>query len=421
MKKALILGVVLATVVWTMGLGAFVPVASAATLSAGDLIKASGAAVYFYAADGMRYTFPTQSTYMSWYSNFDGVKTITDDELSAIDLAGNVVIRPGTKLVKITTVPKVFAVQPNGSLAWIETADAAKALYGDNWASMVIDIPDGFWTNYTDSGMVIDGTEFPEGSLVKPEGGSDIYYVNADGSWSMIADETAFNANMWAAAFVVSTTMAVPSAGSDIAAAMDEVIDVSQGGGGGTGTIPASGGTLSVALASSTPGTQMVPKGATGVTLSTFDFTATGGAVTVNSLVAKHSNLGATNEISKLYVYEGDNKLSTGKTISSSTLEATFHNLGLEIASGATTKISLVADFSSTTTTYGYHELALASSSAVTLAAGTVLGSFPVTGNTAQVINTTIGAVDVERSTTSFIRKIGDKEQDLAKFTVYVN
>ena len=56
----------------------------AATIQAGDLIKASQAAVYYYGADGKRYVFPNEKTYKTWYSDFSSVKTITDVELAAI-------------------------------------------------------------------------------------------------------------------------------------------------------------------------------------------------------------------------------------------------------------------------------------------------------------------------------------------------
>ena len=95
---------IFAIVCWSFGFAAM-GVALAATLSAGDLIKASGAAVYYYGDDGKRYVFPTESTYMSWYGDFSAVKTITDAELAAIAIGGNATVRPGTKLVTIPTAP----------------------------------------------------------------------------------------------------------------------------------------------------------------------------------------------------------------------------------------------------------------------------------------------------------------------------
>jgi endo-1,4-beta-xylanase len=77
------------------------------------------------------------------------VKTISADELASIPLGGNVTYRPGVKLVKVTTVPKVYAVAAHGVLRWVKTEEVAKALYGVDWNKKVDDIPDAFFVNYT--------------------------------------------------------------------------------------------------------------------------------------------------------------------------------------------------------------------------------------------------------------------------------
>ncbi len=127
----------------------FAPQAKAATLTGGDLIKASQPAVYYYGADGKRYVFPNEKTYKTWYSDFSTVKTITDAELAAISIGGNATYKAGVKMVKITTDPKVYAVAKNGVLRWIKTEAAAIVLYGTDWNKNVEDIPDAFFTNYT--------------------------------------------------------------------------------------------------------------------------------------------------------------------------------------------------------------------------------------------------------------------------------
>ncbi|MFA6429131.1 MAG: hypothetical protein WCV84_01380 [Patescibacteria group bacterium] len=114
----------------------------------GDLIKASGPTVYYYGADGNRYTFPTEKTYKSWYADFSTVKTITDAELATYALRGNVTYKPGVRLLKITTDPKVYAVAQNGTLRWVQTEALALALYGTDWAKFVDDLPDPFFVNY---------------------------------------------------------------------------------------------------------------------------------------------------------------------------------------------------------------------------------------------------------------------------------
>lgn len=119
-----------------------------ASFGTGDLIKGSLPAVYYYGANGKRYVFPNEKTYMTWYADFGGVKIISDAELSAIQIGGNVTYKPGVKMVKITTDPKVYAVAAGGTLRWVKTEAIAQALYGANWSLKVEDIPDAFFTNY---------------------------------------------------------------------------------------------------------------------------------------------------------------------------------------------------------------------------------------------------------------------------------
>jgi hypothetical protein len=114
----------------------------------GTLIKGSEPAIYFYGSDQKRYVFPNDKIFFTWYSDFSSVQTVTDEELANIPIGGNVTYRPGTKLVKITTDPKVYAVSGGGILRWIISEALAKSLYGDDWAKQVQDVPDSLFTNY---------------------------------------------------------------------------------------------------------------------------------------------------------------------------------------------------------------------------------------------------------------------------------
>lgn len=125
--------------------------ASAATTSAfnsGELIKGSLSTVYYFAANGKRYVFPNEKTYFTWYTNFNGVKQIPDGQLATIPLGGNVTYRPGRKMIKITTDPKVYVVDQGGVLRHIATEQLAQTLYGISWKNQIDDVPDAFFTNY---------------------------------------------------------------------------------------------------------------------------------------------------------------------------------------------------------------------------------------------------------------------------------
>ena len=138
--------------------GAFALAAGYSTES--RLISGSTSAVYFLGSDGKRYVFPDELTYFSWFPDFSGVEQISDTELASYQLGGNVTIRPGTRLVKITSSPQVYAVASRGVLRWIETEEVATGLYGSNWAQQVRDIPDSFFFSYRIGDAIPDAQSF---------------------------------------------------------------------------------------------------------------------------------------------------------------------------------------------------------------------------------------------------------------------
>ena len=119
MKKLSALSAIFALVFTLAGA---TPSASAATIpvsqvNAGDLVRGqSFPAVYYVGRDGFRYVFPNDKAYFTWYSNFDNVKWLSDPDLGTLQIGGNVTYRPGAKMIKINSDPKVYAVGENGSL-----------------------------------------------------------------------------------------------------------------------------------------------------------------------------------------------------------------------------------------------------------------------------------------------------------------
>lgn len=125
---------------------------------AGDLIKSpTNSAVYYFASNGKRYVFPNDKTYFTWYTDFSNVRTISAKALSTIPLGGNVTYRPGRKMVKITTDPRVYVVDQGGVLRHVATEQLAQSLYSISWKNQIDDVPDAFFTNYR-VGTAIDST-----------------------------------------------------------------------------------------------------------------------------------------------------------------------------------------------------------------------------------------------------------------------
>ncbi|MFA6522079.1 MAG: hypothetical protein WCT24_00605 [Patescibacteria group bacterium] len=119
------------------------------TPTAGDLIKGSFSTVYYYSSDGNRYNFPNEKTYFTWYSDFSGVHTVSDATLASMRLVGNVTYRPGVRMVKLITVPKVYVVERGSILRWVTTESLASNLYGAAWNTKIDDLPDTFYPHYS--------------------------------------------------------------------------------------------------------------------------------------------------------------------------------------------------------------------------------------------------------------------------------
>jgi hypothetical protein len=149
----------------SLALGAMIlaPMAASAqgtvTVTDGDLIKASGATVY-YLYNGKRLIFPTDKTYFSWYKDFSTVKTISDAQLTSYPLLANVTYKPGVRLVKITTDPKTYAVDAGGTLRWVQNEAVAKLMFGNDWAKQIDDLPDPFFINYKIGQPIVSPTDF---------------------------------------------------------------------------------------------------------------------------------------------------------------------------------------------------------------------------------------------------------------------
>lgn len=126
----------------------------------GDLLKGSWSTVYYYAKDGKRYLFPNFKTYFSWYADFSLVKTVSDEVIRAIPRGSNVTYRPGIKMIKMDTDPKVYAVDANGTLRWVVSEAVARALYGENWSKKIEDLPEVFFANYKIGTPIYSSSEF---------------------------------------------------------------------------------------------------------------------------------------------------------------------------------------------------------------------------------------------------------------------
>ena len=167
------LGGILMTVIPSAGAQSLVDLDD---IEAGDLIRGeSYSAVYYYGLDGFRYVFPNDKTYFTWYSDFDDVKWISDSHLADIQIGGNVTYKPGVKMIKINSDPKVYVVSAGGVIKAIPSESVATELYGSTWNKQIDDVPDGFFSNYT------KGTDLEFASQFDPDSEeASAYTIDSD-------------------------------------------------------------------------------------------------------------------------------------------------------------------------------------------------------------------------------------------------
>lgn len=139
----------------------------------GTLIKTmSGPAVYWYSnATGRRHAFPNMKTFYSWFSphHFYDMNVFSEPEVAAIPIGENVTYRPASRLLKITTDPRVYAVERGRTIRWIENERTASALYGPHWQQFIDDVPDAFFVNYEVGPSIATSTSFAPVATLTPD------------------------------------------------------------------------------------------------------------------------------------------------------------------------------------------------------------------------------------------------------------
>ncbi|MBU1038702.1 hypothetical protein KKC17_00465 [Patescibacteria group bacterium] len=422
LKKFLTIGVTVMTVLWSVGVS-LAPLGVSAAASAGDLIKMAGNSAVYYFDGSKRYVFPNEATYMSWYKDFSGVKTIPASELQTYAIGGNVTIRPGTKLVKITTDPKVYAISHGGTLHGIDSEARALKLYGSNWNKMIVDVSDAFFVNYK-TGSAISSDMHVNGTLIKYSG-SSTYYLVEDGKKRPFASDAALAANMINTANAVVTDVTY-SDGTSLTGKEATVTNVA---GSSTGSyVPGQGTGLSVALASDTPASATLADGSANNAVLKLNFTAgNDGPVSVTGLkVTKGGYTGNTN-ITGVAVYDAAGKRH-GNVVttlgSDGVATLTFVNDPIVVSTGSTTFAIIKINLSSSANS-GTLDFSVKSASDVSTAStATVSGTFPAMGNTMTTVDgssslatVTLDAQPINASGVT-LNVDSESSQDIAKFRI---
>lgn len=399
--------------------GAYITPASAAMPAAGSLIKMAGNPAVYYFDGSKRFVFPNQPTYNTWYSDFSGVVTIAATDMYNISIGGNVTMRAGTKLAKITTDPKVYAIEPGGKLRWVTSEAIAISLWGANWAKTVVDVSDAFFVNYT-TGTSITSAMYPAGALVS--NGGNNYYVDANNVLRKFSSAASMSANRYWTSYVnalASTTGY--TFGSDVTGAESTLTNVA-----GSASSTVVGGTgLTVALASDTPASATQASGTAYNGALKFNVTASSdGAVSITGLTMTRGGISIDSNISGVAVFDAAGKRHGNfVTFADTKATSTFSSDPITIAAGTTQAIWVKTNISGTSGTYNI-SIAKAADIATT---ATVSGSFPFSGNTFTLANgaSIVGALTADavlvhnngaNDVTAVSVNLGTLNQEIAKF-----
>jgi hypothetical protein len=363
-RKALTVGVAATTIAWSMMAATLVaPIsASAAGCTAGSLIKGSLSAVYYCGSDGKRYVFPNEKTYMTWYSDFSSVVRISDADLAALQIGGNVTYRPGVKMVKITTSPTVYAISKGGVLRPVASEAAAVALYGSNWNTQIDDVSDAFFTNYTVGTAVASSADFDKSAEM-----SAAQSINGDKN---------------------------------------------------LGSSTSSSGSIMVAVAADGPVVTTLPLGAMSVDMLKFTLTNNASTdATVANATVKRVGPGSYQDFSAVYIYEGASRLTTGRSFNSSTNEANFTGLNLVVAAGQSRTLWIAADVAVSGTArvsdVNHFELTSVQAGAATL------GGLPVAGPDMTLSGASVGKLTITKTGGTITNpKVGQTNVKVAAFNV---
>lgn len=124
--------------------------------------------IYYCGEDGKRHLFPDEEAYFSWYEDYSGVVSLSADVLAMIPIGVNVTHRPGSRMLKVRTIPKVYAVAKGGVLRWVTSEAVAQKLYGPTWSKFVHDMSEVVFPDYS-IGPAITSADAVPGSAPIPD------------------------------------------------------------------------------------------------------------------------------------------------------------------------------------------------------------------------------------------------------------
>lgn len=294
------------------------PKVGATDFAAGDLIKSSASsAVYYY--DGTELlVFPHEKMYFTYYEDWSGVQVVSADDLAGLPFNGkHVTVRPGTYLIKVPDFASVYAVEPGGVLRHVADEATAVTLWGDAWASIVIDVGSSFFSAYNNTNAMdnpVIATAHPTGSLIRYTGSDDIYYID-DAGQKRLVTEDGFTANFFNEDYVVEgvADSITYTDGTSITVAEADLFPIAEV----SVVVPPVTGEATIALSASNPASGTVVKSAARYPMLKVDITAGADANASVKLRVQRTGLSVNTDFASVAFLDGNVLIGNTKTFNS--------------------------------------------------------------------------------------------------------
>lgn len=407
-KKLFAAGVAISTAVTALAPFA----AKAAAHAVGTNVKTSDGTVWMIMPDGTRRAYTSAGAFLSY--GFNSFATLVDANAEDAALPQGAFIPPQDGTIFCATQTKASDVQGEcslitGGMKAAFTSEAnfsgrgfsfANAQYGDS----------SFLTKTTNIDNTTDANR--PGVLVNDNG-----TVKLVGNSGVLGIPDLMTFNSWG----YSWAKVVPANAADKALPQTGVMAARQAGqlsptalSGNPTTPPPASGTVSVSLAGNNAASATVPLGATNVPFVKFNVYNGGAtAATLTGLTVKRTGAGSTVDIANVYVYQGSSRLSSGRSINSSSNEAVFSGLSIVVPAYGSVTLDILGDIaaSGTATAGNVHALSVMNAMFSSTAA-----SGMAQGNNMTLAGVSAGSIDINDSGTITNPKVGEQNVKVGQF-----
>ncbi|MBI2464412.1 hypothetical protein HYV57_05645 [Candidatus Peregrinibacteria bacterium] len=174
---------------------------------------------------------------------------------------------------------------------------------------------------------------------------------------------------------------------------------------------------LIVSLSPDSPKSSAVPKGATAVPFLAVDLKNTGSEnVEINGMTFHRIGVGSAWDFNNVYLYNGDERLTSGHLINTDTNEVSFNNIDVTVPAGETFELTLKADISAVAATGNENAFELAGADKINSSAKNINFNGTVIGEYMRISASTVGSIKIAKNGSIPNPHVGQMNVKIAEF-----